>query len=127
VQSSFIHAFNFSKDWTLTRRWRRVLLSLRERIEVRAKGAEACVDTRRTFCLHAAVKWLALLLLVGVQCSCATRENWRDLYRPDPLGGYGGSQRMRMTTSTSSRSTPAISTPAEPEEPSPASKPEFRY
>jgi hypothetical protein len=33
------------------------------------------------------MKWLALLLLVVLQCSCTTLVNRRDLYSPEPAPG----------------------------------------
>jgi hypothetical protein len=41
-------------------------------------GASGCIDS---------MKWLALLLLVVLQCSCTTLVNRRDLYSPEPAPG----------------------------------------
>jgi hypothetical protein len=82
-------------------------------------------DTMKEFCLHGAMKWLALLLLALVQCSCSGIDDGRALYRPDALGGYGGVQTTSETI-VPFRSMPPATTPASPEQSAPA-KPEFRY
>jgi|GEM_PF-4337087 len=75
----------------------------------------------------AAMKRLALLLLALVQSSCGTMEDHRALYRPDPLGGYGGSQYMAETGTAGFRAMPPSHPPTAPEEPTSAARPEFRY
>lgn len=74
----------------------------------------------------AAMKWLALLSLALLECSCSTFDDHRALYRPDPLGGYGGPQYLSQTSSAGFRSMPPSSA-AETEQPPPAVRPEFRY
>ncbi|PYL06111.1 MAG: hypothetical protein DME34_09760 [Verrucomicrobia bacterium] len=83
-------------------------------------------DTAGEFCLHGAMKWLALLLLALLQYACTTEDN-RALYRPDPLGGYGGSQFVSQTRSTGFHSMPPSNTPPAPGQAAPTARPEFRY
>jgi hypothetical protein len=45
------------------------------------------------------MKWLALLLLVVLQCSCTTVVNRRDLYSPEP-GPDSLEATRQMTTVT---------------------------
>jgi hypothetical protein len=45
------------------------------------------------------VKWLALFLLIVLQCSCTTLVNRRDLYSPEP-GPDSGEAVRQMTTVT---------------------------
>ena len=81
----------------------------------------ARIDTQSRFCLHRAVKWLALLLLVVLQCSCTTLANRRDLYSPAPASDSREmARRMSATTTTTTTTT----TTHGEELPAP---PEFRY
>jgi hypothetical protein len=72
------------------------------------------------------MKWLGLLLLIVLLCSCSTFEDRRSLYRPDPLGGYGGSQYVE-TTSTGFHSMPPSNVPPLPQQSPATPRPEFRY
>lgn len=69
-----------------------------------------------------AMKWLALLLLVALECSCTTLSNRRDLYSPAP-GPDSREMAKRMSgTSTKVTNTTTIVTPEDANPP-----PEFRY
>ena len=73
----------------------------------------------RAFVCISAVKWLALLLLVVLQCSCTTLANRRDLYSPDP-----GPDSKEMARRTSGTTTTTTTTTTHSEE---LPAPEFRY
>jgi len=47
-----------------------------------------------------AVKWLALFLLVLLQCSCTTLVNRRDLYSPEPAPDSLEAMRQMTTVTT---------------------------
>jgi hypothetical protein len=49
------------------------------------------------------VKWLALLLLFILQCSCTTIVNRRDLYSPEP--GPDSLEAMRQMTTVTTTTT----------------------
>ena len=54
--------------------------------------ASVCID---------AVKWLVLLLVVVLQCSCTTLVNRRDLYSPEPAPDSVEAMRQMTTVTTS--------------------------
>jgi hypothetical protein len=74
----------------------------------------------RAFVCIGAVKWLALLLLVVLQCSCTTLANRRDLYSPEPAPD----SRETMKRMAGSQTTTTTTTTHTEELPPP---PEFRY
>ncbi|MEP7014948.1 MAG: hypothetical protein ABI925_05875 [Verrucomicrobiota bacterium] len=81
------------------------------------------IDTRSSFCLHRAVKWLALLLLIVLESSCTTLVNRRDLYSPEPAPDsremarrMSGATMTTTTTTTTTKHTEEVTPP-----------PEFRY
>jgi len=47
-----------------------------------------------------AVKWLVLLLVVVLQCSCTTLVNRRDLYSPEPAPDSVEAMRQMTTVTT---------------------------
>ncbi len=53
--------------------------------------ASVCID---------AVKWLVLLLVVVLQCSCTTLVNRRDLYSPEPAPDSVEAMRQMTTVTT---------------------------
>ena len=65
------------------------------------------VDTLASVCLHAAVKWLVLLLLVFLFAanSCTTLVNRRDLYSPEPAPVSLQAMRQMRTATTTTRMT----------------------
>ena len=52
--------------------------------------ASVCID---------AVKWMLLLLVVVLQCSCTTLVNRRDLYSPEPAPDSVEAMRQMTTQS----------------------------
>jgi hypothetical protein len=52
-----------------------------------------------------AVKWLALLLFVVLQCSCTTLVNRRDLYSPEPAPDSLEAMRQMTTVTTTTTAT----------------------
>jgi hypothetical protein len=69
---------------------------LRKRIAaLTSHDASVCIDT---------MKWLVLLLLVVLQCSCTTLVNRRDLYSPEPAPDSVEAMRQ-MTTATTTTTT----------------------
>jgi hypothetical protein len=73
----------------------------------------------RAFVCISAVKWLALFLLVVLQCSCTTLANRRDLYSPD----RGPDSRETMKRMSATQTTTTTTTTHSEELPAP----EFRY
>jgi hypothetical protein len=67
------------------------------------------------------VKWLALLTLMVLECSCTTLVNRRDLYSPEP-GPDAREVAQRMTTTTTTTRTEMRSNVNSREE----TPPEFR-
>ncbi len=71
------------------------------------------IDKQSWFCLHRAVKWLALvflIVLVGMTNSCTTLVNRRDLYSPEPAPDsleaarqWYGTPTTRTATTTTTR------------------------
>jgi len=71
------------------------------------------IDKLSRFCLHRAVKWLALVLLIvlfGGANSCTTLVNRRDLYSPEPAPDsleaarqWYGTTTTRTATTTTTR------------------------
>jgi hypothetical protein len=49
------------------------------------------------------VKWLALLTLMVLECSCTTLVNRRDLYSPEPAPDAREVARRMSTTTTVTR------------------------
>ena len=60
---------------------------------------EALTSHDAPVCIHA-VKWLALFLLVLLQCSCTTLVNRRDLYSPEPAPDSLEAMRQMTTVTT---------------------------
>jgi len=56
-----------------------------------SRNASVCID---------AVKWLVLLLVVVLQCSCTTLVNRRDLYSPEPAPDSVEAMRQMTTVTT---------------------------
>src|SRR5205807_3408891 len=64
--------------------------------------------TSARFWLHHPREWLALLLLVLLQCSCTTLADRRDLYSPEPApNAMPPVTRVTTTTTTQVRTGPA--------------------
>jgi len=64
-----------------------------------------------------AVKWLVLLLLAALQCSCTTLANRRDLYSPEAgpdVVWRGGPPQTTTTTTTTTTHTEREETPLPP-------------
>jgi len=55
------------------------------------------------------VKWLALFVLLTVECSCTTIANRRDLYSPQPAPDLDW--HRQTTTTTTTRTEEAVSVP----------------
>jgi hypothetical protein len=55
------------------------------------------------------VKWLALFMLVALECSCATIANRRDLYSPQPAPDLDW--HRQTTTTTTTRTEEAVPAP----------------
>jgi len=77
------------------------------------------IDKPSWFCLHRAVKWLALVLLivlVGMTNSCTTLVNRRDLYSPEPApDSLEAARQWYGTTSTRTATTTTTRTEVVPE------------
>jgi len=63
----------------------------RKKEALTSHDAPVCID---------AVKWLALFLLVLLQCSCTTLVNRRDLYSPEPAPDSLEAMRQMTTVTT---------------------------
>ena len=88
------------------------------------------VDTIDSFCMHRRVKWLPVLLLLVLHCSCTTLSNRRDLYSPEPspTSYEYARQRLGKTTITTTSTTTSTRSGTETEESAePLPKPAFRY
>ena len=77
-----------------------------------ADGASGCIG---------AVKWLAVFLVVILECSCTTLVNRRDLYSPEPAPNSREMAKYMAGTTTTITTT---TTKQIEEKPPP---PEFRY
>jgi len=64
-----------------------------------AKKIEGLTSHDAPVCIGA-VKWLALLLFVVLQCSCTTLVNRRDLYSPEPAPDSLEAMRQMTTVTT---------------------------
>ena len=64
-----------------------------------AKKIEGLTSHHAPVCIGA-VKWLALLLFVVLQCSCTTLVNRRDLYSPEPAPDSLEAMRQMTTVTT---------------------------
>jgi hypothetical protein len=56
------------------------------------------------------VKWLALFMLLALECSCTTIANRRDLYSPQPSPELDW--QRQTTTTTTTRTEEAVPPPA---------------
>lgn len=77
--------------------------------------ASGCID---------AVKWMALLLLVALECSCTTLANRRDLYSPAPASDSREMAKRLAGTTTKTTTTTTTTTKIPGDEVNPP--PEFR-
>src|SRR5438128_831614 len=68
-----------------------IMLCEKESDVLTSHKASGCID---------AVKWLVLLLLVILQCSCTTLVNRRDLYSPEPAPDSVEAMRQMTTVTT---------------------------
>jgi hypothetical protein len=69
-----------------------------------AKKIEGLTSHDAPVCIDA-VKWLALLLFVVLQCSCTTLVNRRDLYSPEPAPDSLEAMRQMTTVTTTTTAT----------------------
>jgi len=76
-----------------------------------AKKIEGLTSRDAPVCIGA-VKWLALLLLVALQCSCTTLVNRRDLYSPEPAPDSLEAMRQMTTVTTTTTATHREAVPA---------------
>jgi len=67
------------------------IMFCRKKEALTSHDAPVCID---------AVKWLALFLLVLLQCSCTTLVNRRDLYSPEPAPDSLEAMRQMTTVTT---------------------------
>jgi hypothetical protein len=79
-----------------------------------AGTAFGCID---------AVRWLGLLLLIVLECSCTTLANRRDLYSPEPSPTSIEFRKQWRGTTTTTTTTHVGSE----ELTQPPAKPDFRY
>src|ERR1700736_4696454 len=70
------------------------------------------------------VKWIALIGLILLQCSCTTPVTRRDLYSPEP--GPHSFEARRQLAGTTTTATPTRAYPTERDEGLPLSAPQFR-
>jgi hypothetical protein len=70
------------------------------------------------------VKWLALLALIALQCSCTTLANRRDLYSPEPAPDSREMAKQMSSKTTKTTTTTTIQAP--PEEGLASPPPQFR-
>jgi len=69
-----------------------------------AKKIEGLTSHDGPVCIGA-VKWMALLLFVVLQCSCTTLVNRRDLYSPEPAPDSLEAMRQMTTVTTTTTAT----------------------
>jgi hypothetical protein len=74
------------------------------------KKIEGLTSHHAPVCIGA-VKWLALLLFVVLQCSCTTLVNRRDLYSPEPAPDSLEAMRQMTTVTTSTTTIRRAETP----------------
>src|SRR5436309_807633 len=82
--------------------------------------ASALTDRRASGCIDA-VKWMAVILLVMLECSCTTLVTRRDLYSPEP-GPDSRERQQQLASSTTTTTTTTRTIETE----SPAPPPQFR-
>jgi hypothetical protein len=79
------------------------------------------------FWLHRAVKYVALLMVLLLECSCTNFVNRRDLYSPEPApDSYERSRELSgagSTTSSTTATTTTTTTTTESDRPVPAPPP----
>jgi len=71
------------------------------------------------------VKWIALIGLILLQCSCTTLVTRRDLYSPEPAPDSFEARRQWASTTTTI-TTPTRAYPTERDEGLPLPAPQFR-
>ena len=71
------------------------------------------------------VKWVALMGLILLQCSCTTPVTRRDLYSPEP-GPDSFEARRQLAGTTTTTTTPTRAYPTQRDEGLPLSAPQFR-
>jgi len=80
-----------------------------------AKNNETLTSHNASDCIEC-MKWLALLLLGVLECSCTTLVNRRDLYSPDPAPDSLEAARQWYGITTTSTTTKTTTTTAPGEE-----------